>query len=212
MQGICEKVVGHSKGIPENIWRKLMQHAPINFRFNSSQASHYATRLFIILCLKDDSIHGLCHCAIEAQMKWSNAMDESIFYITGHVHPGAVAPLPITIQILPNATNKEVLKAFQDEKKRLTQNARNEAGAYYDRQTRLEKELEEKMWDLRNKVLHQEHEPGSPEHALKHVIEKAREIQVVTNEEDEEELVDEKSLEVLAFVEACEKALLIIIP
>ncbi len=66
-------------------------------------------------------------------------------------------------------------------------------------------------------MLYQKHEPGSPEHALKQVIEKARKIQVTYNkeddeEDDEEELVDEKSDEVLAFVDACEKALLIIMP
>lgn len=211
MQGICEKVVGHSKGIPENIL-KLMQYAPTGFTFNSPQAGWCVNRLFITLCLSDSDINSLCHCAIEAQKEWVKAMDVSIFYMTGHVHPNMVAPPPITIQVLPGATEEEVLNAFKKEKRRLIENAKKEAQSCYDRKTFLEKELEDKVWDLRNKVLHQEHEPGSPEHALKHVIEKAREIQVVTNEEDEEELVDEKSLEVLAFVEACEKALLIIIP
>jgi hypothetical protein len=147
----------------------------------------------------------------EAEKKWSEATNVIIFYTSGQVLPGAVASPPITIQMLPGATDEEVLYAFKIEKQRLIKNARKEDQACYDRQKQLKKKLEDKVLDLRNKVLNQKHEPGSPEHALKHVIEKARKIQVTYNKEnDEEELVDENSPEVGAFVEACEKALLII--
>lgn len=213
MQGICEEVINRTNWIPKNIWRKLMQHGPSGLWFNSSQVGCCVFRLFISLCLLDSVINSLCHHLIEAQKKWSEAINVSIFYITGHIHPGAVAPLPITIQVLPGATNKEVLDAFKNEKQRLIENAKTEERACCDRQTLLEKELEEKMLELMNKVLCQKHEPGSPAHALKHVIETAKAIKVVANEEDEDDnQVDEKSLEVIAFVEACEKALLIIIP
>lgn len=187
-----------------------MQRAPTVFRFNSLQAGWCVDRLFITLCLSVPEINSLCHCAIEAQKEWVKAMDVSIFYMSGHVDEGKVAPPSITIQILPNATDDEVLNAFKKEKWRLIENAKKEAQSCYDRKTLLEKELEEKVWDLRNKVLHQKHEPGSPEYALKHVIETAEAVKVVANEEDEEELVDENSPEVVAFVEACEKALIII--
>jgi hypothetical protein len=191
----------------------LLQIEPVMFRFNSSQASVYTSRLFIILCLNDCCIRDLCHRAIEAQKMCVEAGDMAIFYSTEHVHPGTVAPPPITIQILPNATDAEVLTAFRDVKRSLILKARKEQRACYDSQTLLEKELEKKVWDLRNKILHQTHEPNSPEHALKQVIETAKEIEVVANEEDdEEERVDENSLEVLAFVEACEKALGTIAP
>jgi hypothetical protein len=155
----------------------------------------------------------LCHRAIEAQKKGDEAGNLAIFYSTGHVHHGMDTLPPITIQISPTATDAEAFLVLQDEKKRLTQNARNKAGAYYDRQTRLEEELEKKVWDLRNKILRQTHELNPPEHALKQVIETAKDIKVVANEEDdEEEQLDEKSREVLAFVEACKKALGTIAP
>jgi hypothetical protein len=194
---------------------KLMQIVPFMFWFNSSQATDYTYSLFIILCLNDCCIRDLCHRAIEAQKKCGEAGDVAIFYSTGHVSRGMDTLPPITIQISPTATDAEAFLVLQDEKKRLTQNARNEARAYYDRQTRLEKELEEKMWDLRKKILDQTHELNSPEHALKQVIETAKDIKVVANEkddDDEEEQLDEKSREVLAFVEACKKALGTIAP
>jgi hypothetical protein len=124
---------------------KLIQFEAVMFLFNSFQASDYTSSLFILLFLKDDSIHGLCHRLIESKKKCVEAGDASIFYTTGHVHPGAVASPPITIQMLPGATDEEVLYAFKNEKRRLIINARKEGRACYDRQTLLEKELGDKV-------------------------------------------------------------------
>ena len=156
-----------------------------------------------LFVMTDPIVRQLVLKLIDLNNRYVTARDMLCYYAFGDPLPHSAEPLPITIALPPDATNDEILGAFNRERKKVIDEWRRcMASVYCSKEECTEKALEKAIVSKMNDFIRNYPNPNSSslENAFDAVISAANEIKV-TDADQKDNFDDVAGVE--KFVQAC---------